>query len=85
MQLTKQTRAFVDATKTGQRASRQQRVCCRAQLRQQQQQQQSHTLQDLLKRSGAAALSGAVALSLLCSGGCIEARAEAMFFQAVYV
>lgn len=60
-------KAFSSASAKGQNnSSRGQRVTCRAQLREQQ--QQSHRVGDLLKRTGAAALSGAVALSLLVSG-----------------
>lgn len=59
-------RAFSSASAKGHNSrSRGQRVTCRAQLREQ---QQSHRVGDLLKRTGAAALSGAVALSLLVSG-----------------
>lgn len=62
-------RAFSSASAKGQSSrSRGQRVTCRAQLREQQQQQQSHRVAELLKRTGAAALSGAVALTLLVSG-----------------
>lgn len=71
MQLTRH-KAFTSASsQCSRRSSRVQRVTCRAQLREQQQQvqqQQSHTAGDLLKRTGAALLSGAVALSLLVPG-----------------
>lgn len=68
MQLARHKAFSSASTKCHNSRSRGQRVTCRAQLREQQQQQQSHRVGDLLKRTGAAALSGAVALSLLVSG-----------------
>lgn len=73
MQLAKQ-KAFSSAADSNCNHSiRRHVVSCRAQSRQQlqeqhQQQQQSHTAAELLKRTGAAALSGVVAMSVLCAG-----------------
>lgn len=65
-----QHKAFTNASlKSTQDSIRACRVTCRAQLRQlQKQQQESHTGGDLLKRTGAAVLSGAVAVALLAAG-----------------
>jgi hypothetical protein len=69
-----QHKAFTNASlKSTQDSTRACRVTCRAQLRERQlqkQQQESHTGSDLLKRTGAAVLSGAVAVALLAAGKC---------------